>query len=128
MQWRTSLSLVVLAAILLATPFVAFAVDNVGAQGRVLALRLNRPGSDDYGADHGSVVIGDQISGVQTYRWGGSRCPAAVLNDDNFAMLQRALNNPRILVEPAWKTGQGGFQCLVRFTFFLRSETGLILP
>ncbi len=59
----------------------------MGPQGRVLALRLNLPSSDDYGIDHGSVVIGDSIGGVQTYRWGGSRCNAVAFNDDQFAML-----------------------------------------
>jgi hypothetical protein len=128
MDWRTSLGIAAVSVILLATPSVSLAVDNVGAQGRVLAIRVNMTSSDDYGVEHGSVVIGDQISGVQTYKWGGSRCPAAEVTEDQIAMLQRALDNPRILVEPAWRPGQGGFQCLVRLTLFLRSEQGLTLP
>ena len=128
MHWKSSLSIAVLVGILLATASVASAVDNVGATGRVLALRINTPASDDYGTDHGFLLIGDQISGITTYTWGGSRCPATNVTEGNVAMLQRALDNPRILVEPAWKTGQGGSTCLVRFTFFLRSEQGLVLP
>ncbi|MBW2724835.1 MAG: hypothetical protein JRE71_10640 [Deltaproteobacteria bacterium] len=128
MHWRTSLSIVVLVGALLATASVASAVDNVGATGRILALRVNTLASDDYGSFHGSLLIGDQIAGITTYWWGGSRCPATTVTEQNIAMLQRALENPRILVEPAWRTGQGGTTCLVRFTFFLRSEQGLVLP
>lgn len=128
MHWRTFLSIAALAGILLATASVASAVDNVGATGRVLALRVNTSASDDYGLDHGFLLIGDPITGITTYTWGGSRCPATTVTEANVAMLQRGLENPRILVEPAWRTGQGGSTCLVRFTFFLRSETGLVLP
>ena len=36
--------------------------------------------------------------------------------------LQAAMNNPRILIQPFTKIGQGGTLCLVAYNFVLRSD------
>jgi hypothetical protein len=101
------------------------AADIQAATGRVLALLVNEPGSDIYLQYHGQIAVGDSISGVATYNWGGSRCPGLGLPEGSVASLQRALDNPRIVVQPFIKIGQGGHLCIVAVRYILRNEQGL---
>ena len=100
--------------------------DTAQPIGPLVALRYNSAASDDHGVYHGSITVGDSIGGYATYRWGGSNCPNATLVGEELALLQRAMNNPRILIEPRTKLGQGGTNCLVAFGLVLRSDVGAL--
>ena len=104
---------------LLAAPASA---DVVGPIGPIAALRIQTPNSDDIGTFRGYVLVGDSIGGYLRYNWGGSFCPGATLTDEEIEVLQRGMNNPRMLIEPSYKIGQGGNFCLVAFSLVLRSD------
>jgi hypothetical protein len=69
--------------------------------------------------------MGDSIGGFATYHWGGSFCPGKDLPEASVAALHRALDNPRVVVQPFSQNGQGGALCLVALRFILRNEQGL---
>lgn len=100
--------------------------DTDGVTGRIVALRVWAPTSDDYPIHHGEIVVGDSIGGFATYYWGGSFCPGTTLEQPLVDMLQRGLDNPRIVLRPRIKNGQGGNQCVVAFQLILRSEQGFV--
>ena len=100
--------------------------DTVQPVGPIAAIRYHSTASDDYTTFQASVQVGDSVGGYVTYRIGGSSCPNANFDIDEIALLQRAMNNPRILIEPRTKVGQGGNLCLVAFTLVLRSELGAL--
>jgi len=104
---------------LLATPVSA---DIVGPIGPIAAQRIQTPNSDDYGIFRGFILVGDSIGGYLRYNWGGSYCPGLNFTDAEVQALQRGMNNPRVLVEPSYKIGQGGNFCLVAFSLVLRSD------
>jgi hypothetical protein len=116
---------VLVVVVAFAMPLVSHA-DTVGAIGRVAAIRVNTSASDDFGSFHGWVLIGDSIGGALTYKWGGSHCPGVNLEPDDRSVLQSGLDNPRLLVEPRYKIGQGGNLCLVAFILVLRNEESLL--
>ena len=91
------------------------------AIGPIVALRIHNPNADQFASFQGLIVVGDAISGYANYRWGGSSCPGLVLTNDQVEKLQHGMNNPRILIEPYTKPGQGQL-CLVGFTLVLRSD------
>jgi hypothetical protein len=100
--------------------------DTDGVTGRIVALRVWAPTSDDYPAHHGEIVVGDSIGGFATYYWGGSFCPGKTLDQPLVEMLQRGLDNPRIVLRPRVLNGQGGNQCVVAFQLILRNEQGFV--
>lgn len=102
------------------------AADTDGSSGRIVALRVWGASSDDYAVHHGQIVLGDSIGGFATYYWGGSYCPGKDLDPQLVDMLQRGLDNPRIVIRPRLKNGQGGNQCVVAFQLILRSELGYV--
>ena len=101
------------------------AADVQAATGRLVALLVVEPTSDTYPLYHGQITVGDSIGGFATYHWGGSFCPGQTLPLETVASLQRALDNPRILVQPFTKNGQGGNLCVVAVRYILRNEQGL---
>ena len=109
--------------ILAATLMLATAAqaDTTQAIGPIVALRIHHPTADQHASFHGLIVVGDAIGGYANYRWGGSSCPGLLLTNDEIEKLQRGMNNPRILIEPYTKQGQGSL-CLVGFTLVLRSD------
>lgn len=111
-----------LAALVLAAPAGA---DLQAATGRLVSLLVVEPTSDDYALYHGAITVGDPIGGFGTYHWGGSFCPGKDLPEASVAELHRALDNPRIVVQPFTKNGQGGALCVVAVRYILRSEQGL---
>ena len=122
---RVSVAAVAALGLLLGSAGTAGA-DTDGVSGRIVALRVWAPTSDDYPIHHGQVVVGDSIGGFATYYWGGSYCPGKDLDQSLVDMLQRGLDNPRIVLRPRLHNGQGGNQCVVAFQLILRSEEGFI--
>jgi hypothetical protein len=99
--------------------------DTTQAIGPIVALRIHHPNADQHASFHGSITVGDAIGGYAEYRWGGASCPGLLLTNDEIEKLQDGMNNPRILIEPYTKLGQGSF-CLVGFTLVLRSDVGAL--
>jgi hypothetical protein len=110
-----------------ATLSLAHAVraDVQAATGRLVGLLVIEPTSTQYAQYHGSITVGDSIGGFATYHWGGSFCPGKDLPEASVASLQRALDNPRVVVQPFTLNGQGGALCVVGVRYILRSEQGL---
>ncbi len=100
--------------------------DDVQPIGLIAVLRVNELSSDDYGSFHGILIVGDSVGGYFSYKWGGSHCPGKNLEPHELEILQRGMNNPRILIEPRTKTGAGGNKCLTAFSLVLRSDTGAL--
>jgi hypothetical protein len=113
---------------ILALPIIptnATAADTIQAIGPIVAIRENHSTADSHASYHGRIFVGDSIGGYAEYRWGGSSCPGLVLPPELVAQLQRGFNNPRIMIEPYTKQGQGS-ACLVGFTLVLRSDLGAL--
>jgi len=115
--------LVLLLALLAVAP--PGAADVQAATGRLVALLVVESTSDTYPLYHGQITVGDSIGGFATYHWGGSFCPGQTIPTTSVASLQRALDNPRIVVQPFTKNGQGGNLCVVAVRYILRNEQGL---
>lgn len=92
----------------------------------IVALRIHSNDADEFPVFHGFIKVGDSIGGYARYEWGGSHCNGRDLAEAEVAALQAAMNNPRVLIEPRTKDGQGSIQCLIGFTFVLRSDTGAL--
>ena len=99
--------------------------DTTQAIGPIVALRVNHTSADFHASYHGRIFVGDSNGGYAEYRWGGSSCPGLTLPPELVALLQRGFNNPRILIEPYTKQGQGS-DCLVGLTLVLRSDLGAL--
>jgi len=100
--------------------------DTVQFVAPIVALRINSNTSDEFPVFHGFIKVGDSIGGYARYEWGGSHCIGEELTEAQVAALEAAMNNPRMLIEPRTKNGQGSIQCLKAFTFVLRSDTGAL--
>jgi len=115
-----------LALALLLLPLSAQAADEVGALGPIVLFGHSDASADKFLQYHGRLVVGDSVGGYQEYRWGGASCGSKTLTDAHLAELMAGMNNPRILIQPLWKAGQGSAQCLVGYDLVLRSETGAL--
>jgi len=104
----------------------ARAADNVGALGPLVVVARNSDSADLYLLYNGRIIVGDAIGGYAEYRWGGTSCGTKTLTEAQTSDLLAAMNNPRVLIEPLWQAGQGLSQCLVGYSFVLRSETGAL--
>lgn len=101
-----------------AVPVADAAADSTGAAGRVVELRVNGSGSDDYGKFRGSVKIRTPGKKGRTteYKWGGTTCPSKDLTPEQVAILADAFaRRANTHVLPRTKNGQGGAKCLVAF-------------
>ncbi len=124
MSFKQAFLSLALWSFLVALPGLSIA-DVQRATGRVVALLVLEPTSDDYALHHGAITVGDAIGGFATYYWGGSFCPGKDLSEASVAALQRALDNPRVVVQPFTKNGQGGALCAVAIRYILRNEQGM---
>jgi len=124
MQPKSLLALLVPLVLLYAPVHPAHA-DVQAATGRVVALLVVDSSSDSYALYHGQITVGDPIGGFATYYWGGSYCPGKDLLESSVAALHRALDDPRVVVQPFTKNGQGGALCVVAVRYILRNEQGL---
>ncbi len=122
LAWLTPLLTGPLALLVLVHPVAA---DVQAATGRLVGLLVVEPTSNEYGLYRGSITVGDSIGGFATYHWGGSYCPGKDLSEASVAALHRALDNPRVVVQPFTLNGQGGALCVVAVRYILRSEQGL---
>lgn len=122
-SWFRRLTLIAAIALI---PIAVQAADNVGTRGSIVSLSHNHSTSDKFLQYHGRMIVADSVGGYEEYRWGGVSCGSRVLTDAHLAELVAAMNNPRILIDPLWQPGQGNSQCVVGFTFLLRSQAGLL--
>lgn len=91
--------------------------DDEGDVGRLVALRLNMPGSDQHASFHGSITIKRTNGKKDEYQWGGSTCPGQKLGEPQVLVLAAALSDRhKTLVAPMYVKGEGeGRRCLVAF-------------
>jgi len=123
---RLALTLALFAALPLALASPVEATESVGALGPIVVVARNSTSADLYLQFHGRMVVGDSIGGYAEYRWGGTSCGTRTLTEFQVGELLAAMNNPRMLIQPIWQDGQGSTQCLVGYSFVLRSETGAL--
>jgi hypothetical protein len=91
--------------------------DDEGDVGRLVALRLNMPGSDQHASFHGSITIKKSGGKKDEYLWGGSTCPGQKLGEPQVRVLTAALaDRHKTLVAPFFVKGEGvEGRCLVAF-------------
>jgi len=111
-----SIALALVASLLAPSPAHA---EEAGKAGRVVAVRINTPGSDAHPSYHGSITI--KLVGSSTlveYRWGGSSCPKQSLGDAQIDVLVEAfVQRNRTKLVPVYSIEEGaGTRCLVGFT------------
>jgi len=123
-RFALALSTFVMLPLIFGSP--AQAAENVGALGPIVLVARNTDSADLYLLYNGRMVVGDAIGGYAEYRWGGTSCGSRTLTEAQTSDLLAAMNNPRVLIEPLWQAGQGIVQCLVGYSFVLRSETGAL--
>ncbi len=102
-----------LAAMML-VPAVAYADVN-GAVGTLRSVSVNEPKSDNYAAEHGSIIV-EESSQTRKYQWGGAACSGRLVSDSSVALLVRAMENrDTVQIVPSYKSVAGGLRCLVGF-------------
>ncbi len=79
-------------------------------------LEVNTQSADTFLQYHGKALTKIATGVYEEYRWGGTSCGTRVLNDDQIAMLQRALDNPNVKVAFRYLDGQGISKCVVGFS------------
>lgn len=91
--------------------------DEEGDVGRLVALRLNMPGSDQHASFHGSITVKKSSGKKDEYVWGGSTCPGQKLGEPQVRVLTAALSDrARTLLAPMFVKGEGSERrCLVAF-------------
>jgi hypothetical protein len=97
--------------------------DTQGATGAVVGLQHNRSNSDSSATYNGLLWV-ETNGALQQYGWGGAVCGTSFIADD-VGVLQGALDNARILIQPFWKAGTGGARCLVAYRLIRRDWAGL---
>lgn len=110
MHRRLRLVLLVSALTCAATAATA---DDVGPLGSIARLEVSTTSADTYLQYHGRMFLKNEGGTVDEYRWGGVSCGTRVLTEGQFAVLQAAQNNKKMLVEPLTQDGQGLTKCLV---------------
>ena len=94
--------------------------------GSLVALDVNTPSADTYLQYHGRLFVKDADGNLGEYRWGGISCGSRVLTEDQVALLQRALNNKKMAIEPRTQDGQGIVKCVVGFILAERKNLALV--
>lgn len=108
----------------LVTPAVAGA-DSAGADGRIVKLTINEPGSDDHATFRGAIKVRTGKKATDTYKWGGSLCAGLNLSEGSIARLAGAFHTRRFTtVKPRFKNGAGGTKCLVSFDIRGKANDG----
>jgi hypothetical protein len=113
MKWFV-LSLGLLAASLVGQ---AASADSEGEAGRLVAVEVLTADSDVYAQRHGRIVVEESLGKEErVYLLGGvSMCPNQDVSDAQIDMLARAAGNPKLVIKPFYKTGNGSSRCLVGF-------------
>lgn len=121
-------SLIVVGTIaLVAVLWVGSAIcDDAGQTGAVAAVDLNDDSADLYLQYHGRVFVKKPDGTLDEYRWGGTSCGSRTLSDEQVAVLQRALLNPKMRIGPRSQPGQGSVKCLVGFSTADKKSIGLV--
>ncbi|ABM00696.1 hypothetical protein Sama_2492 [Shewanella amazonensis SB2B] len=87
-------------------------------------LEINTTSADKYLQYHGKALTKISSGVYEEYRWGGASCGSRVLNDEQVAVLQRALDNPNVKVAFRYQPGQGEFtKCVVGFSLVRKGYT-----
>jgi hypothetical protein len=115
------LSLLLLAASLIGE---AARADSEGEAGRLVAVEVLTADSDVYALRHGRIVVEESPGKEErTYLLGGvSLCPNQAVSDAQIDMLVRAAGNPKLLIKPFFKTGNGNSRCLVGFVLGAKKQ------
>ncbi|QSX39316.1 hypothetical protein [Shewanella cyperi] len=79
-------------------------------------LEINTSSADTYLQYHGKALTKISSGVYEEYRWGGASCGSRVLNDQQLAALQGALDNPNVKVAFRYQDGQGISKCVVGFS------------
>jgi hypothetical protein len=124
---RDAIRVSLIAAAVLCSFVVAWA-DDVGEFGTPAALQVNTASADTYLQYHGRLFVKATDGTLDEYRWGGTSCGSRVLNDDQIAVLQRAVDNNKMRIKPLTQDGQGSAVCVVGFTLAPKSALKLGLP
>jgi hypothetical protein len=111
---RTIGSLAIISTLVLGTG--AAVADDTGLVGSLVALDVNTISADIYLQYHGRLLVKNSNGSLDEYRWGGTSCGTRLLPEADVAVLQRALNNKKMRIEPRSQLGQGDAKCLVGFT------------
>lgn len=93
----------------------AFA-DDSNPVGILVALQENTQSADAYLQYHGRMFVKVGKDTLSEYRWGGTSCGSRTLEENEVAMLQRALERKNMTIKPLSQSGQAQSQCLVGFT------------
>lgn len=88
--------------------------EDVGAIGSVAAVDVNDDSGDLYLQYHGRIFVRKSDGTLDEYRFGGTSCGTRVLNEQQIAMLQRALDNKRARIVP--RSQDGPFATMSRET------------
>ena len=96
--------------------------DSTVDYGRVVSIRINAQGSDDFGKFRGEVTLarkGDTKKAppiLDSYKFGGTNCSGKDLSVNQIDQLQNALTHrAHLRVRPYYKPGPGGIKCMVGF-------------
>jgi hypothetical protein len=88
--------------------------DDIGAVGTLVALQSNTTSADTFLQYNGRIFVKNENGTLDEYRWGGTSCGNRLITDEQLAMLQRALNQKTMTIEPLFQNGQGLSLRLVR--------------
>lgn len=99
--------------------------DVMGAIGSLIALEVNTGSADTFLQYHGRMFV-DANGTLGQYRWGGTSCGSRVLDESEVALLQRALNQKKMTIQPRYQDGQGQTQCLVGFVLVEKKNLKLL--
>ena len=117
------LGLLILSALIAAG---AARADDTKPAGSLAGLDVNTGSADTYLQYHGRLFVKNADGNLDEYRWGGVSCGSRVLTEDQLALLQRALNNKKMTIEPRTQDGQGISKCLVGFKLADRKNLSLL--
>jgi hypothetical protein len=120
-----AISFCMLAALSLAE---AARADSDGEPGKLVAVEVLTADSDDYTLRHGRIIVQETTGKVdRTYLLGGtSLCPNQEVSDAQIDMLVRAAGNPKLVIKPFFKVGNGNSRCLVGFALGAKKQVAEI--
>jgi len=90
--------------------------DFIGRPGRLVAVQVNKIGSDKYLTNPGKIVIEEPGTlELREYRFGGVICSGRNLSESDVNTLGRTVGSDAVHVAPFYRNGQGNVRCLVSF-------------
>jgi hypothetical protein len=102
--------------------------DSEGEIGKLVVVEVNTADSDVYALRHGRIVVEESVGKAQrVYLLGGvSLCPNQEVTDGQIDILARAAGNPKLLIKPYYKAGNGNSRCLVSFLLGSKKHLGQV--